>query len=285
VQTVDFFPPVVDDPFDFGRVAAANALSDIYAMGAEPVTALNIAAFPEGDLENEILVEILRGGAAAAEQANVAIVGGHTVRDKELKYGLSVTGFVHPDKIVMNSSAKVGDKLILTKPLGSGVLTTALKAEKLESSEYEELIEVMSSLNRDAARAMIASGAHACTDITGYGLLGHALEMAEASGVSLALDAARVPLMRSCLEYVRRGMLTGGGGTNRMFLEDKLRVGSGVEEELIHAFFDPQTSGGLLISSPPEKCDELLEELLKSYARAAVIGEVLAPESVSVIVR
>jgi selenide,water dikinase len=223
VLTTDFFTPIVDDPFDFGRVAAANSLSDVYAMGGQPLVALNIAGFPEGKVAPEVLGEILRGGAEMAREAGVAIVGGHTVNDAELKYGLAVVGTVHPDRVVTNAGARPGDALVLTKPLGTGALATALKREQLSSDGLARLTSVMTHLNREAAERMLARGVHAATDITGYGLLGHAHEMAEASGVTLQIDAARVPAIEGALEAVAAGHVPGGAHTNREFLAAPLR--------------------------------------------------------------
>ena len=213
VQTVDFFTPVVDDPYDFGRIAAANALSDVYAMGGTPLTALNIAAFPVEELGTEVLGRILEGGAAVAAQAGVTIVGGHTIKDDEPKYGLAVTGTIAVDRVVRNGGARPGDLLLLSKPVGTGVLTTARKRELIGDADLEPAIRSMVRLNDRAARAMLAHGAHAATDVTGFGLAGHAREMARASGVALAIDARRVPLFDGVLELIARGAVAGGSTT------------------------------------------------------------------------
>jgi selenide,water dikinase len=285
VQTVDFFPPVVDDPFDFGRVAAANALSDVYAMGGRPLTALNIAAFPDGELDYAVLATILEGGNQVVREAGAIVVGGHTISDKEIKYGLSVTGLVHPSKVMTNSGAKPGDALILTKPIGSGVLTTALRAEKLEQKTYEELIATMTQLNRDASENMLELGASACTDVTGFGLLGHAFEMVEASGVTLEIQSTLVPLMTRALDYAREGHLTGGGGSNRLFLEKKIERPASLDESLSHLLFDPQTSGGLLISIHESKSENLLAALKKNHPLAARIGTILPRQTRPIIIK
>lgn len=274
VLTVDFFQPIVDDPFDFGRVAAANALSDIFAMGGHPLAALNIAGFPEGELPVEILREILRGGAETVHRAGAVIAGGHTVKDKELKYGLAVFGRVHPKSIITNRSAKPGDDLILTKPLGSGVLSTAIRAGKLTEEEIHALVAVMTQLNQQASIEMVENGANACTDITGYGLLGHALEMALASGVTCEINSASVPLMPGAPNYARQGLLTGGGGTNRIFVQGHIDAQAQVDETIQHLLYDPQTSGGLLISVPEVSGAGLLQALRETYPYSAIIGKI-----------
>jgi selenide,water dikinase len=274
VLTVDFFQPIVDDPFDFGRVAAANSLSDVFAMGGRPLCALNIAGFPEGDLPAEVLTDIFRGGAEAVRRAGAVIAGGHTVRDKELKYGLAVFGQVHPQSIITNGGAQPGDDLILTKPVGSGVLSTAIRADKLPAGEIEALVAVMTQLNQQASIDMVKHGANACTDITGYGLLGHALEMALASSVTCEIISEKVPLMHGALEYVRQGMLTGGGKTNRSFVEEDISLQTGVDESHQHLLYDPQTSGGLLISVPEAAGRNLLQDLRKTYPDSSIIGKI-----------
>ncbi|MEJ2720272.1 MAG: selenide, water dikinase SelD, partial [bacterium] len=220
VLTVDYFPPIVDDPFDFGRVAAANALSDVYAMGGRPIAALNICGFPEGALPAAVLGDILRGGASVAASAGVVIAGGHTVSDKEIKYGLSVVGTIHPDRIIQNRGARVGDRLVLTKPLGTGVLSTKLRAGKLDAGTYAALVDSMTRLNKVASERMLEHEVHACTDVTGYGLLGHGFEMAEASGVCIEISAADVPLLPGAVQAVHETFLTGGAGSNRLFVGD-----------------------------------------------------------------
>src|SRR5262245_38139838 len=218
VQTTDFFPPLVDDPFDFGRIAAANALSDVYAMGGEPLTCLNIVCFPDRELDPQVLVDILRGGADTAAKAGAVIVGGHSVRDAEVKYGMAVTGRVHPKRILTNAGAQPGDVLVLTKPIGSGVLCTAAKQDKLPQEELREAIEVMAALNKPGRDAAVAVGVNACTDITGFGLVGHAFEMAEGSGLTVELNAANVPLLARTLEFAREGLLTRTHKTTRAYL-------------------------------------------------------------------
>ncbi|HEY3246442.1 MAG TPA: selenide, water dikinase SelD, partial [Phycisphaerae bacterium] len=225
VQTVDFFPPLVDDPFTFGQIAAANSLSDIYAMGGQPLTALNIVGFPDKELDAQILCDILCGGAERIEAAGAVIVGGHSVRDAEVKYGLAVTGTIHPDHVVTNGGAQPGDVLVLTKPIGSAQLTTAAKSGKITESDLAEAVAVMIELNAGACQAMLEVGVSAATDITGFGLLGHAFEMADASGTLLEIEAAKVPLMNLALQLARDGVLTRAEKSNRAHLGDRLNVG------------------------------------------------------------
>lgn len=274
VLTVDFFTPIVDDPYDYGRVAATNSLSDVYAMGGQALAALNIAAFPDTGIPTEVLGDILRGGAATAKDAGIVIVGGHTVKDKELKYGLSVVGLVHPKKIIQNAGARPRDRLLLTKPLGTGILSTALKAEALDDAYYRPLIATMTQLNRHASEQMVASGVHACTDITGFGLLGHALEMASASGVSLEIDADRVPSLPGTIEMIRGDFLTGGAATNRTAVEPEIEWVRSHDETLDELLVDPQTSGGLLMSVPPDHADALFERVVEVYPDTAFVGRV-----------
>ena len=274
VQTVDFFPPLVDDAYTFGRIAAANSLSDVYAMGATPLTALNIVGFPDQDLPIELLGEILKGGAERVTTAGAVIVGGHSVRDTEIKYGLAVTGSVHPDRIVGNNGAQVGDVLVLTKPIGSGILTSAAKVEKMPQSDLAEAIDVMIDLNQGAADAMGAVGAHAATDITGFGLIGHAFEMATGGGVTFTIDTAAVPLMTDTMKFAAEGMLTRAHKSNLAYIAEKLRADS-VDPVLVGVLADAQTSGGLLISVPADRCDELIDLLKQHNTRAtAIVGRV-----------
>jgi selenide,water dikinase len=283
VLTVDFFTPIVDDPYDYGRVAATNSISDIYAMGGRPVVALNIAAFPEKGLPREVLRDIVRGGADVARAAGVSIVGGHTVNDAELKYGLAVVGMIDPRRVVRNAGARVGDRLVLTKPLGTGVLATQLKAGALSAESTKRLVGVMTHSNREASELMLRHDPHAATDVTGYGLIGHANEMAEASGVSVVLKAAAVPLIEGAKEAAGRGYLTGGGNTTRAFLKDRVRIAPSVGDEMTALLFDPQTSGGLLIAVAPDKADALLARLKANHPHAAIVGECVARTDVSIV--
>ncbi len=253
VQTVDFFPPIVDDPFSFGRIAAANALSDVYAMGGCPLTALNIVGFPAGKMDESVLTEVLRGGADKITEAGAVVIGGHSVKDNELKYGLAVTGIVHPEQIVTNGGAKPGDVLYLTKPLGTGLITTGIK-RKAVGPDLERIVTAqMAQLNRTAAELMVAHGVHAATDVTGYGLLGHAFEMAAASEATLHIKAEALPLMPQAIELAAAKMIPGGANANREFMQGKAVIASGLDENLVAVLFDPQTSGGLLIAIPADR--------------------------------
>lgn len=274
VTTLDFFPPLVDDPFTFGRIAAANSLSDIYAMGGRPLTALNIVGFPDKDLDVAILSDILRGGAERVKAAGAVVAGGHSVRDAEIKYGLSVTGVVHPDRILTNGNAKPGDALVLTKPIGSGVLTSAAKSGKISQDELTEAVDVMVDLNAGACEAAIECDAHCVTDITGFGLLGHAFEMADASGVSIEIEAGRVPLLQQALSLARDGVVTRAHKSNLEHLGKRFEA-TDVDETLVKVLADAQTSGGLLIAVSPQRADQLVAALAKNETRcAANIGTV-----------
>jgi len=252
VQTVDFFAPIVDDPYLFGQVAAANALSDVYAMGGEALTAMSIAAFPTGKLPLEVLTEILRGGQDKVHEAGAVLVGGHTVVDDEVKFGLAVTGRVHPARVLSNAGARAGDRLLLTKPIGNGVLATAVKREDLSSALERTMIGYMTALNRDAAQAAVALGARCATDVTGFGLLGHASHIARASAVTLAIAAARVPLLDGALDALARGNVPGGASRNADYLAPLTEWSAHVLEPLRALLVDPQTSGGLLVALPPD---------------------------------
>ncbi len=261
VQTVDFFTPMVDDPYSFGLVAAANALSDVYAMGARPVTALNVIAFPENMIPLEVLVQILRGGLDKATEAGVAILGGHTIKDNEPKYGLSVTGLIHPDRIITNAGAHPGNRLFLTKPLGSGIITTAIKGNLVGDSDINEIVSLMATLNRAASRAMVEVGVRACTDVTGFGLLGHLQEMLVASGVSAIIAASNVPILPAARRFAARGAIPGGSKSNLRFVESRVEFAAEVDETARILLADAQTSGGLLIPVDPDKGDLLAEKL------------------------
>lgn len=282
VQTVDFFTPIVDDPYDYGRIAAANALSDVYAMGGVPISALNIAAFPIDTLDAGVLERILEGGAAIAREAGVAILGGHTVKDSEPKYGMAVTGTIDPTRIVTNANARPGDVLILTKPLGTGVLATALKRGAISEQAMQEAVIWMATLNDRASGAMIAAGALAATDVTGYGLLGHAGEMARASGVALHIDSAKVPLLPRVLELIERDFVPGGTKDNAALHADFTTYGKDVPHALRIALSDAQTSGGLLVSLAAENVPVFERELRGAQALCVRIGEVRSGEGITV---
>jgi len=276
VQTVDFFTPIVDDPFQFGQIAAANALSDVYAMGGRPLTALNIVCFPKTKLPIEVLIDILKGGSERIKAAGAVLVGGHTVEDDQLKYGLAVTGTISPDEIKSNNRAKPDDVLILTKPIGTGIIATANKFGGADPSDVEEIYQSMIQLNDRGAECMVRHNAHAATDITGFGLIGHALEMALASDVNIILKNSNVPLFASTLRYgANVKFLTKADRSNREAAAGRLSISTGIDEILIRAFFDPQTSGGLLIAIEGENADRLLQDLRKSgYGKSAVVGQV-----------
>ncbi len=284
VLTVDFFTPIVDDAYDYGRVAATNSLSDVYAMGGRPVVALNVAGFPEDRLPAEVLREIMRGGADVARDAGVSIVGGHTVNDPEVKYGLAVVGLIDPRRIVRNTGAKAGDRLILTKPIGTGVLATQLKAGALSGERTKALVDVMTTLNREASEWMMKHDPHACTDVTGYGLIGHANEMAENSGITAVIHAADVPFIEGAPDAAATGYLTGGGNNTRKFLKDRVRFAPSVDETTTRLLFDAQTSGGLLIAVAPDRADSLLAGLRENHPQAAIVGECVARRDVPIVV-
>jgi selenide, water dikinase len=277
VNTVDFFTPVVDDPFTYGQIAAANALSDVYAMGGTPKTALNIVCWPQTGLPSAMLGEILRGGSEKAAEAGVAIVGGHSVADEEVKYGMAVTGIIDPRRIIRNVGARPGDVLLLSKPLGTGVLMTALKRGKLPEDQYAAAVRWMCELNAETARAMLKYQVHAATDITGFGLIGHASKMADGSGVTLRIEESDLPLMAGALECCRAGMIPGGGTRNREFYAPRMRISDEVADEIADLVFDPQTSGGLLIALPEGEAIKLLGELQAAgNMDAAIVGRVEA---------
>jgi len=276
IQTVDFFTPIVDDPFIFGQVAAANALSDVYAMGGKPILAMNIICFPVKKMDISVLQRILLGGARKLQEAGVLLVGGHSVEDEEIKYGLSVTGLVHPDKIWRKKGAREGDKLILTKPLGTGIINTAVKAEMASRELEAKSIQTMLTLNKRAAEIMAEAEVHACTDITGFGLLGHLCEMVEGGEVGMVIYSSAVPFFPEVRELVEMGLVPGGLYRNREFRMPMLDVAPGVPEWLLDILFDPQTSGGLLFSVPSGQAEELLQRLRREGMReAAIIGEVV----------
>ncbi len=286
VLTVDFFTPIVDDPYTFGQIAAANALSDIYAMGAEPLTALSICCFPIKELPPPVFTEMLKGGMEKIHEAGAALVGGHSVEDKELKLGFAVTGIVDNDKIVTNAGAQAGDRLVLTKPLGVGIITTALKSGKLTKEMIDRVSAVMTTLNKEAARAMVKHGAHAATDITGYGLMGHALEMARASGVALEFWASQVPYISEAKTFAQKGYITGGEKRNLDFVKKSLTKEGEIHDYHINILFDPQTSGGLLIAVASDKAEDLLKELQATgTGEASLIGRVTGKSEGTLILK
>ena len=276
VQTVDFFTPIVDDPFTFGQIAVANALSDVYAMGGTPLTAMNLVAFPIKTLSPSILKEILLGGLSKLGEAKVALVGGHTVDDPEIKYGLSVTGIVHPAEILTNANARPGDRLVLTKPLGTGIVSTALKGGMATEEAVRKIVGSMVALNQRASETMRAFGAHACTDITGFGFIGHAQEMAKGSRVGMVVRAGEIPLFPEARDYAKIGLIPGGAYSNRQFFSCCVDLEPDVPSLLVDLLYDPQTSGGLLISLPSEKAEGLVAALREKGERdSAIVGEVV----------
>jgi len=284
VQSVDYFTPVVDDPYSFGLIAAANALSDIYAMGAKPLFALNIIGFPVGKLPLNIMAEIIKGGCDKAREAGVSILGGHTIKDAEPKYGMVVTGIAHPDRILTNRGARPGDRLILTKPLGIGILTHGLKKGMLPPEVIGFVIEVMAALNREAAEIAVETGVDACTDVTGFGLLGHLNEMLEASGCGAVLEFGRIPVLSDLVwELAAKGVIPGASRCNLDFLKEKLDWDEAIDlcGKLILA--DPQTSGGLLFAVSPDKTQLLLGKLRDAGIKAADIGEVVEGRVIEVL--
>jgi len=274
---VDFFTPIVDDPYWFGQIAAANALSDVYAMGGEPKTAMNLVAFPLKEMDLSILRQILEGGIEKMKEAGVVLVGGHSIEDSELKYGLSVTGFVHPDRVLVKGGLKSGDRLILTKPLGTGVINTAIKADMAGPELIDRITRLMAELNRDAAHVMAGFLVHACTDITGFGLLGHLAEMILNTGHGILLRAGDVPIMPEAIEFAGMGLLPAGAYKNKEFRLSMVESSPGLDSLMVDLFFDPQTSGGLLIAISEEHAARLLESLIdKGVTQSRIIGEVIS---------
>jgi len=274
IQTIDFFTPIVDDPYWFGQIAAANAFSDVYAMGGRPLTAMNVVCFPVKEMPISVLQEILRGGLNKIKEAGAVLVGGHSVEDPELKYGLSVTGIVHPDRVIKNQGARPGDRLILTKPLGTGIINTAIKAGLAEEETVKKVTRTMATLNRDASEAMQEVGVNACTDVTGFGLLGHACEMIEGTEVGMVIYASKVPYFPEAEEFANMGLVPGGTHRNKEFRGRMVDISRGISPPVVDILFDAQTSGGLLISVPEERAEELLRNLKQRGVEAALIGEV-----------
>jgi len=275
IQTVDFFTPIVDDPYWFGQIAAANALSDVYAMGGTPRTAMNLVAFPAKDMELSVLRRIIQGGLDKMTEAEVVLIGGHSVEDKELKYGLSVTGFVHPDRVLTKKPLRPGDRLVLTKPLGTGIINTVIKAGMASAELADKVTRLMALLNRDAAQVMSHFDVAACTDVTGFGLLGHLSEMVCGSGKSARLFSREIPVIEQALEFASMGLIPAGAYKNREFREAVVVFAEKVKAPLQDILFDPQTSGGLLISVNGNQADELVFSLKEAgITEAAMIGEI-----------
>ena len=274
IQTLDFFTPVVDDPYLFGQIAATNSLSDVYAMGGKPIVAMNIVCFPSCH-DMGVLGQILKGGSDKVAESGAVLVGGHTVDDKEPKYGLSVSGLVHPDKVLANSSAKKGDVLILTKPVGTGIVNTGIKADMVQKSTEEEAVKIMSHLNKYAAMAFDDIAVNAATDITGFGFLGHAMEMAKGSDLTIEIDSSKVPVMSEAEDLAKMGIIPAGMYKNRNYIQKDVKA-EGVKEHIMDILYDPQTSGGLLISVPQEHAQEIAQKMLQSGSLAAsIVGKVV----------
>ncbi len=285
VQTVDFFTPIVDDPYSFGQIAAANAISDIYAMGGKPLTVLNIVAFPISTLDKSILADILRGAADKVREAGATLVGGHSIDDKEPKFGLAVTGLVHPDRVRTNAGAKAGDKLILTKPIGVGIMTTSIKKNALTPEETERVTRVMATLNKVAAETMESYDVHACTDVTGFGLMGHALEMAKGSGNGIIIRQSDVPVLPRVRELAEQGNVPGGTKNNFAHVEGDIDFPAELDQIGRWILCDAVTSGGLLISVDAGQSDELLQALVQAGVEASLIGEVTGQHPGRIVVQ
>ena len=281
IQTLDFFTPVVDDPYDYGAIAAANAMSDVYAMGGEVAVALNICGFPS-DFPSEITAEILRGGAEKVAEAGGALAGGHTVTDKEPKYGLAVMGLVHPDRVFTKGGARPGDRLVLTKPLGVGIITTALKSQVADPAHVALAVASMKKLNRRAAQLLQQVGVHACTDVTGFSLLGHGYEMAERSNAKLVFDLPRIPFLEGATRYAEDWLFPGGSCRNQEAYKDHVRFAPEISEEMQMLLFTPETSGGLLAAVGPGKIDELAVLFAQAGEDLWVIGEVVDGEGIDI---
>ena len=276
VQTVDFFPPIVDDPYTFGQIAAANSLSDIYAMGGDPTLSMN--------LPMDIMAKIMQGGADKVKEAGAIIAGGHTIEDSEPKYGLCVTGFIHPDHVMENSNCKEGDLLVLTKPLGIGVLTTANKAQLLDQQTYDQMVEAMATLNKYGKDVMMEVGANACTDVTGFGLVGHASEMAKGSDVTIELFSKDIPIIEAAIDFAKMGIIPSGAYNNLAFVKDDVQFADSVPQHIQDLLVDPITSGGLLISLPEEKAYELVEKLKGVTICNAIVGRVVKKQEKAIVV-
>jgi selenide,water dikinase len=261
VNTVDFFTPIVDDPYVFGQISAANSLSDVYAMGGDPKTCMNIVCFPKGKMDIEILGAILKGGADKVKESGAVVIGGHSIIDEEIKFGMAVTGVIHPDKIFRNVGVQEGDALILTKPLGTGIITTALKKGKASEESVNEAVKSMTTLNAAASFVARKHPVHACSDVTGFGILGHALGMASGSGVTLVIESAKLPLLRRAPRLAEKGYITGGCKRNQEYLNDKMVIDKSIREGLVQVALDPQTSGGLLIAVAKRHAAKLIDDL------------------------
>ena len=285
VQTLDFFTPIVDDPFDYGRIAALNSINDVWAMGGTPITAMAITCFPKKGVDFSILTEIMRGGLSVLTQNKVALVGGHSVDNEQIMFGYSVTGMIDPNQVATNAGARPGDVIILTKPIGTGVISTGIKHAKASAEVVAESIATMLTPGKYAAEAITKFHLKAATDVTGFALLGHAWEMACASCVTIEIDSARVPLIKGALELAVQGLLTSGDKTNREYAGAEVEVASTVDPNLVKLFYDPQTAGGLLLSISEEKAEDLLTELRQHYPDAEIIGRVVERGQKAIVVK
>jgi len=274
IQTLDFLTPITDSPYEFGQIAAANSLSDVYAMGGKPITVMNIVCFPSNDLDEDVLSQTLEGGLDKIHESGAVLVGGHSVDDQEFKYGLSVTGIVHPDKVLANATARTGDAVILTKPVGTGIMSTAIKAKLATKENIKESVAVMSMLNKAAAEVMTQFSVNACTDVTGFGLAGHLLEMAKGSKKSITLYSKKIPVLKNVLDFARMGLVPAGAHKNRRFFEELTRIDTSVDRVSVDLMFDPQTSGGLLISLNEKDAKKCVEKMKINGLNAWIIGEI-----------
>jgi len=285
VQTLDFFTPIVDDPFDYGRIAALNSINDVWAMGGTPITAMAITCFPKKGLDFEILTEIMRGGLSVLTENKVALVGGHSVDNEQIMFGYSVTGVIDPNHVATNAGARPGDAIILTKPIGTGVISTGIKLGKAPASVVSESIATMLTPGKLAAEAIGKFDVKGATDVTGFSLLGHAWEVACASNVTIEIDSARVPLINGALELARAGLMTGADKTNREYVGEDISIADGIDVNLVKLLYDPQTAGGLLLAIAEEKADELLTELRRNYPRAEIVGRVTERGAKTIMVK
>lgn len=274
IQTLDFLTPITDDPYEFGQIAAANSLSDVYAMGGVPITVMNIVCFPSCDLDEDILAQTLKGGMDKINESGAVLVGGHSVDDPEFKYGLSVTGIVHPDKVLTNAGAQEGDVIILTKPVGTGIISTAIKAGLASASDIGEAVDVMSFLNKTAAQVINQFKVHACTDVTGFGLAGHLLEVAKGARKKIILDTQKVPCLKNAVNFANMGLVPAGAHKNKKFFENLIQIAPSVDRAMVDIMFDPQTSGGLLIFIEKQSAVSCLKEMKIQGLNACEIGEV-----------
>ena len=285
VQTLDFFTPIVDDPFDYGRIAALNSINDVWAMGGTPITAMAITCFPKKGLDFEILTEIMRGGLSVLTENKVALVGGHSVDNEQIMFGYSVTGVIDPHHVATNAGARPGDAIILTKPIGTGVISTGIKLGKAPATVVSESIATMLTPGKFAAEAIGKFDVKGATDVTGFSLLGHVWEVACASSVTIEIDSARVPLINGALELARAGLMTGADKTNREYVGEDISIAAGIDADLVKLLYDPQTAGGLLLAIAEDKADELSTELRRNYPRAEIVGRVIQRGVKSIIVK